>query len=279
MKTYSLLKLLNTESGEVTLLHRFEGTVEAPNFMTNGTDLIYNSEGSIFRYNIPSDSITKINTGSCIGCNNDHVLSLDNKTLYISAHKGDWSSRVYSLPIEGGEPKLITKNSPSYLHGVSPDEKELAYCADRGGNYDIYTISTSGGEETRLTTAEGLDDGPEYSPSGSYIWFNSVRSGLMQVWRMRKDGSEQTQMTHTESNNWFPHVSPDGKRVVYISYKKGDVAPGDHPKNKNVELRIMNADGSDDRSLLPLFGGQGTLNVNSWAPDSKTIAFVSYEIE
>jgi len=168
--------------------------------------------------------------------------------------------------------------SPSYLHGITPDGKWLAYCAGRNNNMDVYVIPTAGGEEVRLTTAEGLDDGPEYSPDGKHIWFNSVRTGLMQVWRMNADGTEQVQMTRDESNSWFPHVSPDGTKVVYITYMKGDVDPGAHPANKNVEIRMIPASGGEYKILIKLFGGQGSFNVNSWAPDSKRFAFVSYEI-
>lgn len=221
-----------------------------------------------------------INTGFAQNCNNDHVLSADGQQIAIShGTKEDYKSRIYTLPITGGTPRLITPMAPSYLHGWSPDGKELAYCAERNGNYDVYTIPAEGGEETRLTTAEGLDDGPEYSPCGQYIWFNSVRTGLMQVWRMKADGSEQTQMTFDETrNSWFPHISPDGKSVVFITYYKGDLEPGEHLANKNVELRLMPANGGEPKTLLKLFGGQGTINVNSWAPDSKRIAFVSYRI-
>jgi Tol biopolymer transport system component len=109
----------------------------------------------------------------------------------------------------------------------------------------------------------GLDDGPEYSPDGKYIWFNSVRSGLMQVWRMDADGSNQTHMVKEDANCWFPHVSPDGKWVVYIAYQKDDVAPGDHPANKNVELRLIPVSGGESKTIVKLFGGQGTININS----------------
>ena len=213
-------------------------------------------------------------------CNNDHVIAADGKQIAISqGTKEDGKSRIYTLPMQGGTPRLITPIAPSYLHGWSPDGRQLAYCADRKGNYDIYVIPVEGGEERQLTTAEGLDDGPEYSPCGEYIWFNSVRTGLMQVWRMKKDGSEQTQMTFDETrNSWFPHVSPDGKSVIFITYYKGDLEPGQHLPNKNVELRIMPATGGKPKTLVKLFGGQGTINVNSWAPDSKHIAFVSYRL-
>jgi Tol biopolymer transport system component len=153
------------------------------------------------------------------------------------------------------------------------------YCAERNGQYDVYAIPAVGGNEIQLTNEPGLNDGPEFSPDGKYIWLISVRSGLMQIWRMRADGSEQTRMTLDDRNNWFPHLSPDGKQVIFIAYKKEDVAPGDHPANKNVEIRIMDADGKNLRTLITLFGGQGSLNVNSWAPDGKRIAFVSYQLK
>jgi Tol biopolymer transport system component len=173
----------------------------------------------------------------------------------------------------------VTEKGPSYLHGWSPDGKRLAYCAERGGQYDIYTISVDGGAETQLTNLPGLDDGPEYSPDGKYIWFNSVRSGLMQVWRMEADGSNPTHMVKEDANCWFPHVSPDNQWIIYIAYGKDDVKPGDHPANKNVELRLMPAAGGESRTIVKLFGGQGTINVNSWAPDNRTIAFVSYRLK
>lgn len=100
----------------------------------------------------------------------------------------------------------------------------------------------------------------------------------IQIWRMKNDGSEQTQMTFDESNSWFAHLSPDGKTVAYITYKKGDVAPGDHPANKEVEIRTMSAEGEEYKTLVKLFGGQGSLNVNSWSPDSSKLAFVSYKL-
>ena len=274
----SRLEIVNAESGERRVVKEFNGRVEAPNWTPDGKYLVYNSGGLIYKIPVTGGEPTVINTGSVKSCNNDHVISTDGTILAISARGPANSSQIFTVPFSGGEPELVTPLGPSYLHGISPDNSYLAYCANRNGNYDVYVIPTGGGEEIRLTTTEGLDDGPEYSPDGKYIWFNSVRSGLMQVWRMKADGSEQTQMTFDESNNWFPHISPDGKKVVYITYQKGDVAPGAHPPNKNVELRLMSAKGGASKTLVKLFGGQGTINVNSWSPDSKEFAFVSYEL-
>lgn len=92
---------------------------------------------------------------------------------------------------------------------------------------------------------------------------------------MKIDGSEQKQLTSDDFQNWFPHPSPDGKWIAFISYVD-PVAPGDHPPNKNVMLRLMPTDGGDIKVIAHLYGGQGTINVPSWSPDSKEIAFVSY---
>ena len=164
----------------------------------------------------------------------------------------------------------ITKLGPSYWHGWSPDGKTLAFCGERNGEFDIYTVPVAGGEEKRLTTAKGLDDGPEYSPDGQWIYFNSERTGLM-----HPDGSSQEQVTNDDYNNWFAHISPDGKLMAYITFEK-DVKG--HPANKNVMIRMMTLADGKVRVLAKLFGGQGTMNVPSWSPDSKRFAFVSYEL-
>ncbi|MEK0315574.1 TolB family protein [Cohnella sp. 56] len=276
----SILETVDIHSGKRRVLAEFDHLIEAPNWTRDGSRLIYNSRGRLYEYDLAAGSSREIDSGFAIQCNNDHVLSPDNDRVAVSHHTHeDGQSRIYIFPLEGGQPALITPMAPSYLHGWSPDGGTLAYCAERDGQYDIYTIPAAGGIETQLTDAPGLNDGPEYSPDGRHIWFNSVRSGLMQVWRMNADGSEQVRMTfEDDSNNWFPHVSPDGQWVVYIAYRKGDVDPGDHPANKQVELRLMPAAGGESRTIVQLFGGQGTLNVNSWAPDSRTFAFVSYRL-
>lgn len=276
-QVYSMLETVNVATGERTVRKRFDSLIEAPNWLPDGNTLLYNAGSSLWLFDLASGESRKVDTGSAARCNNDHVLSPDGRQVGLSSAGPEGRSLVYVAPLSGGEPRLVTPVGPSYLHGWSPDGTTLAYCAERGGEFDIYTMPVEGGEETRLTDAPGLDDGPEYSPDGRYIWFNSVRSGLMQVWRMDAGGRNQTRMTwDEESNCWFPHLSPDGKQVVYIAYKKGDVAPGDHPPCKHVEIRLMDADGENTRTLVRLFGGQGTLNVNSWSPDGTQLAFVSY---
>ena len=273
------LEILDVTTGKRTVVKEFPYLIEAPNWTPDGKWLVYNSGGKLYKIAPENPEEPQIiNTDFVGNCNNDHVISADGKFIALSNSPAEGGgSRVYTVPFTGGIPRLITPVGPSYLHGISPDNQYLAYCAERKGNFDVYVIPAKGGEEIRLTTAEDLDDGPEYSPDGQYIWFNSVRTGLMQVWRMKTDGTEQTQMTFDETrNSWFPHVSPDGKQVIFITYTKGDLKPNEHLPNKNVELRLMPAEGGEPKTLVKLFGGQGTINVNSWAPDSKRIAFVSF---
>jgi Tol biopolymer transport system component len=179
------------------------------------------------------------------------------------------------MPITGNSPRRVTKNAPSYWHGWSPDGKTLAFVGQRNGDFDIYTSPVEGGEETRLTTAPGLDDGPEYSPDGRFIYFNSERSGHMQIWRMKVDGSNQEQVFTDDNNNWFPHISPDGKYMLFLTFDK---SVSGHPENKDVTLRLMTLADKKIKVLASLFGGQGTNNVPSWSPDSKSVAFVSYAL-
>ena len=217
-----------------------------------------------------------IDTGFATRCNNDHGVSPDGTLLAISDQsQGRRQSLIYTLPVAGGTPKQVTSSGPSYWHGWSPDGKTLAFCGQRNGEFDIYTIPVEGGQETRLTTAPGLDDGPEYSPDGKVIYFNSVRSGSMQIWRMRTDGSEQEQMTSDQFNNWFPHISPNGRAMVFLSYEK-DVTG--HPENKDVTLRMMTLETRKIDVLGRFFGGQGTINVPCWSPDGRRIAFVTYQL-
>jgi TolB protein len=249
--------------------------IEAPNWSREG-NLVFNSTGRLWRMPVAGGEPQAIDTGFATRCNNDHGISPDGGQLVISDQsQGDRRSRIYTLPFGGGPPTQITEAAPSYWHGWSPDGQTLAYCAERNGEYDVYTIPAAGGVEKRLTTTKGLDDGPDYSPDGQFIYFNSDRTGKMHIWRMKLDGAQQKQITSDEWNNWFPHPSPDGRWLVFLSYEpevKG------HPENKDVMLRLLSVQTGKIEVLVKLFGGQGTINVPSWSPDSRALAFVSYQV-
>jgi len=271
---YSALETIAIDSADRRVAYIAKGRFEAPNWMRDGSGFLFNRDGHIERLAIDSDQPVKLDTGIATRCNNDHGISPDATQLAISDNsQKDHNSLVYIVPIAGGAARRITQKSPSYWHGWSPDGKTLAFVGQRDGDFDIYTIPAAGGDETRLTTAKGLDDGPEYSPDGKYIYFNSERTGHMQIWRMKADGTDQEQVFSDDQNNWFPHISPDGKWMVFLTY--GADVTG-HPENKDVMLRLMSLADNKITVLAKLFGGQGTINVPSWSPDSKRLAFVSY---
>ena len=271
----STLETVAITSTDRRVVYQVRDHIEAPNWSRDGKYFIFNRDGHLFTMPVDGGSPQPLSTGVAVRCNNDHGLSPDGAQLAISDQTKDEKSRIYILPSSGGTPRLVTPLAPSYWHGWSPDGKTLAYCAERNGEFDIYTIPAAGGEEKRLTTAPGLDDGPDYSPDGKYIYFNSERTGLMQIWRMKADGSDQEQVTSDQYNNWFAHPSPDGKWIVFLSFEKEVKG---HPANKDVMLRLMPVGGGAITVLAKLFGGQGTMNVPSWSPDSRSVAFVSYRL-
>jgi len=278
----SVLEILDVESGHTQVVHRSAQPFEAPNWMRDGRALIYNVSGrftgwgALCRFDLATKRITPIDTGLANRNNNDHVLSFDGTMLGISDQSATngGQSTVCTVPVGGGVPKRITQHSPSYFHGWSPDGKFLVFTGIRNGKTDIYKIPSDGGDEVALTHGEGVNDGPEYTPDGKWIYFNSTRTGRMQLWRMKPDGSDPEQVTNDEFNDWFPHVSPDGKWIAFISFMP-DVEPKDHPYYKHIYLRLMPVTGGAPRVMAYIYGGQGTMNVPSWSPDSKRLAFVS----
>ena len=277
----SSLEIIDIATRHHRVVYRTAELIEAPNWLAArpGADeaLIFNGGGRLYRIALTPDATPQaIATGFATRCNNDHGVSPDGRQLVISDQTHDGQSRIYTLPVEGGAPTLVTPAAPSYWHGWSPDGSTLAYCAHRDGAWGIFTVPAAGGAEQRLTRCDGLDDGPDYSPDGRWIYFNSDRSGRMQIWRMQADGSELRQVTSGGHNDWFAHPSPDGRWVVMLSYA-ADVSG--HPPDKQVSLRLaaVTPEGlSAPTVLTDLFGGQGTINVPSWSPDSRELAYVRY---
>jgi TolB protein len=274
------METMDVFTGERTVIKENKGRFEAPNWMPDGKRLLFNENGSLWTIPIEGGTPEKLNTGALDKNNNDHVISFDGKMLGVSSQKvgqPNSGSAVFVLPLTGGEPKLLNEKTPSYLHGWNPNNKEVAYVANRNGkNYDIYTMNIKGGEEMNISNiTTGHVDGPEFSPDGKYIYYNGSQTGTMQIWRMKPDGSNKEQLTFDEYNNWFPHISPDGKWLLMISFPP-TIDPGAHPSYKRVMLRLMPlTTGGGIKTIAYMYGGQGTINVPSWSPDSKRIAFVS----
>ncbi len=273
----SRLEVMEVATGHRRVLYTAPDAMQAPNWTPDGRALIFNRNGLLYRYEFASGAVEAIDTGIATRNNNDHAISFDGRRLAISHHSDahDGESIVYTMPVGGGEPELVTPTGPSYLHGWSPDGQWLIYTGGRDGNYDIYKMRSDGeGEEIRLTDDAALDDGAEFAPDGAHIWFNSARSGRMQLWRMAADGSNPAQVSDDAYNNWFPHLSPDGKQLIFLAYGP-EVAADDHPWYRQVSLKLRPVVGGDARVVAHLYGGQGTINVPSWSPDGRYVAIVS----
>lgn len=283
----SSLLTVEIESGRVDTVYSDDRHFEAPNWSRDGQFFIVNSAGRLYRLAADGHAqLDEIPTGFATRVNNDHGISPDGRRLVLSHHadehitdpEQDWlASSIYLLPIEGGStPVKITARAPSFWHGWSPGGTTLVYTALRDGEWDIYAIPVTGGAERRLTTCPGLDDGPDYAPDGQFIYYNSFCSGTMEIWRMRADGRLAEQLTRDAHSNWFPHPSPDGRWVVFLTYLEDQGEA--HPFGQQVKLRLMDLRKGVVRDLTaPFFGGQGTINVPSWSPDSRQVAFVVYE--
>ena len=260
--------------GTVTVVARLDGHFEAPNWHPDGY-LIINGGGRIYRVPLDNPLPELIPTGDLANLNNDHGLSPDARTLAVSQTTGRGTSVIYLVPVTGGEPKRVTPLAPSWWHGWSPDGATLAYVGARNdGPVLLYTCALDGSGERLLTPDFDHVDGPDYSPDGKWIWFNGERDGSVDLWRIHPDGTGLEKMTTGPTVDWFPHPSPDGDWVVWLAYPAGTQG---HPANLDVTLNLMPAAGGQGRVLVTLLGGQGTINVPSWAPDSRRFAFVRFE--
>ena len=273
----SELCIHDLSTGETSVLLTHEGIIEAPNWHPEGF-LLVNGEGRLFRVPLEAPALEEVPTGAVRGLNNDHGISPDGRTLAISAHDEARRSCIYLMPLEGGEPRRVTPEVPSWWHGWSPDGSRLAYVGARtaGGPILLYTCALDGSDE--VLVAEDFDhiDGPDYTPDGAWIWFNGEREGQVDLWRVRPDGSDLQRMTDGDTVDWFPHPSPDGRQVLYLAFPPGTKG---HPANLDVALCLIPAEGGVGREVLRLHGGQGTINVPCWAPDGRRFAFMRFAPE
>jgi Tol biopolymer transport system component len=179
---------------------------------------------------------------------------------------GQGTDQIYVMPAAGGKPRRITKRGASSWSGWSPDGKALIFSGQRKGRWGIFTIPVLGGRETALMSGA---ENAGYSPDGRYVYFHSLRAGGIQVWRTRSDGSGAEQVTSDRMSNLYPHVSPDGKWLAFLS-KSGD-------SQAEVLVRVMSLADGEIRVMGNLGDCGGSMEAPCWAPDSKRLAFVSYQ--
>jgi Tol biopolymer transport system component len=285
----SKISIFDMKSKAARVVYTADEVFEAPNWSRDGKFLLVNSGGNLYRLPVnggPNVTPEKVNLPPGYVCNNDHDISPDGKLIAFSASSASSrQSQVYVASADGSNVKLLTPAAPSYFHGWSPDGRWLAFVGQRNGKFELYRVPVTGGAEERLTSRGAYDDGPDYSRDGKWIYFNSDRSGGWDIWRMPAGGAGQNdaqaeQITKDDLQDWFPHPSPDGKQLLLFSFPKG--TEGHNGRMEGVQLRIMPMPGNKPKvgaiqSLTTFFGGQGTINVNSWSPDSRQFAFVVFE--
>ncbi|HTC92103.1 MAG TPA: hypothetical protein VK699_01470 [Terriglobales bacterium] len=278
-KLYSTLETVAISSSVRHVAYIEAGRFKAPNWTPDGASFIFNKIDRVEKIPIAGGTPQVINVGPVRHPTADHGLSPDAKWFGVTDEApGGSDTQIYVIPFDGGSPRRVTTNSASFWHGWSPDGKTLVFVGERNDNDNhdsVYTIPVAGGEETRLTKDKSINDAPEYSPDGKYIYYTSERTGLSQIWRMQPDGSNQEQVFADDYNNWFPHISPDGKWMVFLSYDGSVIG---HPNDQDVTLRLMSLGDKSIRVLAKLVGGQGTINSPSWSPDSSKLAFISYAL-
>jgi Tol biopolymer transport system component len=271
----SVLEVWTLAARASHVILRTDRHIEAPNWDPSDDSLLVNDGGRLFRVDLENPALVPVETGFADKCNNDHGISPDGRRIVIS-HNTERGSEIFVLPAGGGTPVAVTKDAPSWWHGWSPDGKRLAFVGRRDGGtvIDVHTIGVDGRDERRLTMGEGHCDGPDYSADGGRIYYNCDRTGHAQIWVMRADGLGQRQLFADEYVNWFPHPSPDGRHLVYLAYPPGTLG---HPAMQPVALCLCDTGGGNRRRLVEFTGGQGTINVPSWAPDGSAFAYVRYE--
>lgn len=286
------------ESGEVL--------VEAPNWSHDGRWLVVNGDGLLWRLRVDGGAahnggeagdgvLEPVEMAGVPEINNDHCIAPDGSSIVVSAKDG----HLYEVPFDGGSGRRITREHPdgrgykNYLHGVSPDGSTLTVIVGArptttspttDWRTNVALVAVADGATTFVTDDAHPDDGAEFSPDGAWVWFNTERftteAGHAQLARIRPDGPDVSRILVSDTVDWFPHPSPDQSRLVYVAYGAGTLG---HPENRDVVLRVMELDRGEPlpetaRDLLPLFGGQGTINVAGWAPDSRRFAAAAYPL-
>jgi Tol biopolymer transport system component len=257
--------------------------LEAPNWTPDGAALLCNGDGLLWRLALgPRAELTRVPIDDLPPINNDHVLDPPRGLIYLSANDG----HIHVAPMDGGRAHRVTRDPTRYhfLHGVSPDGRTLAFVELPAGDFTsagrLGLIASTGGPTRCPEAGSSHLDGPEYSPDGAWIYVNTEefgsRPGHAQLARLPADGGPMEQLVRSETVDWFPHPSPDGQYATYISFPPGTLG---HPADLDVEVRLVRtADWGDVLARFPLYGGQGTMNVNSWSPDSRRFAFLAYPI-
>jgi WD40-like Beta Propeller Repeat len=275
----SSITVIGVDGTAKQVIHMSPRRFGAPNWSPNGTYLLLNAGGKLWRLSVSGGEPKELPAELPGWVDINHGFSPDGKTMAVTA-----GGPIFLLPVAGGAPRRVTDNAPSYFLGWSPNGRTLVYTANRGANYDIFAIDARGGPERRLTTHPGFDDSPDYSPDGKWIYFNSDRVKGFDIWRMPAAGAgagdaKAERVTSDERDDWFPHTSPDGKSLIFLSYAAGTAG---HPSDHDVLIRRMPVPGTRVGSakiedVVRFIGGHGSIGSRPFSPDGRRFAYISYQ--
>jgi Tol biopolymer transport system component len=181
---------------------------------------------------------------------------------------------IYVMNSDGSELTRLTENHKSDTYpSWSPDGSKIAFSSGASNNLDIYVMNADGSEQTRLTDNPTMNLRPSWSPEGSEIAFSSNRDGNYEIYIMSSDGSEQTRLTENDTADSYPSWSPDGSKIAFDSGRDTMIIiPAFGLEDGNLEIYVMNADGSDSTRLTE---NDWADYYPSWSPDGSQIVFSS----
>jgi TolB protein len=178
---------------------------------------------------------------------------------------------IHVVNADGSELKKLTDSpipSCDYCPTWSPDGKKIAFTSRRDGNYEVYVMNSDGSEQKRLTHSPALDAACLWSPDGTKMTFVSSTAGHHELCVMNPDGTGKKRLAHSAISAHGGFWSPDGEKITYgLGHSRRETG-----KIANVEIYVMNSDGSEQRRLT----NTAALDASPrWSPDGRRIVYES----
>ena len=186
---------------------------------------------------------------------------------YVSERDGN--PEIYVMELNTKEQRRLTDHKATDIDPAwSPDGRSIAFASnlarDHAADTDIYTMDVNGKKVQKLTNKGGHNSNPTWSPDGEWIAFRSTLDGIGGIHVMTADGEKQRPLTQVSAT--YPAWSPSGKQICFSSEKLAGVA--------TPTLFTVDINGKNVKKLT-----DGTLASEdpSWAPDGRSIVYVSVE--